>query len=505
MTITQFVQAVRRSWVAVVALTILGALVGLTVTLLQTPTYVANAQLFVSISEATRNATELNDGSTFVQNEVKSYSEVITSPEVLEPVLAQLKLTTSPQALASKIGVTTPLDTVLIDLSVKDTSPTRASDIANEVARQSAVMIQALETPQGLTVSRVRVSVTQWATAPLTPVTPRKKLDLALGLLAGLVLGCCVAVARESMDRTVGGQHPADEIANAPILGAISEAPDMVTEPLVTHDPGSPRAESFRQLRTNVRYSSLDHRVRSLVVTSSVAGEGKTATATNLAIALAQGGDNVVLIDADLRNSRIADLLGLPPGIGLSSVLAGDVTLDDALRSWRDNLPLRVLTSGPLPPNPSKVLGATRMAELIRELVRTGATVILDTPSLLLATDAAVLAQVTDGALLVTRFRSTRVDELSLGASALRAAGATLLGLVLNRVPRRSTGLRGISTFDYRFGRSSRPPTSQPPTKQTPQPLPGPLMGQYPERLQGRTSAQEAGGGARASGDGHYR
>lgn len=505
MTIAQFVQALRKSWVAVVALTILGVLVGVTITFLQKPTYVANAQLFVSAAAPTKSATDLNQGGTFVQDEVKSFSEIITSPEVLEPVAAHLKLTMSTRDLASKVGVTVPLDTVLIDLNVKDTSPSRARDVTNEIARQSTVIMQALLTPQGKNISLVRVSVTQWATTPLTPVTPRKKLNLALGLLAGLVLGCCVAVARESMDRTVGGRYPADEIANAPILGAISETPGMVKEPLVTHDPGSPYAESFRQLRTNIRSLSLHYPVRSLVVTSSVTGEGKTAIATNLAIALAQGGRDVVLIDADLRNPGIADLLGLPPEIGLSSVLAGDVSLDGTLRPWRANLPLRVLTSGPLPPNPSEVVGTARMAELIRDLVRTGATVILDTPPLLPVTDAAVLADVTDGALLVTRFRSTRVDELSVGASALRAAGATLLGVVLNRVPRRPGALLPTSTFGYRFGRTSWPPTSQSPTKQSPQPQPGPLTSQYSERLQGRSSAQKTGAGARASGDGQFR
>lgn len=465
MTIAQFGQAVRRSWVAVVALTILGVLVGAAVTFLQTPTYVANAQLFVSASAASETGTDLNQAGTFVQSEVKSFSEVITSPEVLEPVSARLNLGTSPQALARKVGVTVPLDTVLIDLEVTDTSPTRARDIANEIARQSTVVMQALVSPPGENASPVRVTVTQWATTPLAPAAPRKKLNLALGLLAGLVCGCVVAVARESVDRKVGAQHSADEIANAPILGAIGEASDMAKRPLVTHDPGSPYAESFRQLRTNIRSLSLRYPARSLVVTSSVTGEGKTATATNLAIALAQGESDVVLIDADLRNPGIADLLGLPPEIGLSSVLVGDVSLDDALRSWRGNLPLRVLTSGPLPPNPSEVVGSARMAELIRDLVRTGAIVILDTPPLLESTDPAVLAHVTDGALLVTRFRSTRVDELSVGASALRTAGATLLGLVLNRVPRRPTGLPRISTHGYRFGRTSQLPTKQPPQR----------------------------------------
>jgi succinoglycan biosynthesis transport protein ExoP len=483
-TLTQFVQAVRRSWVAVVALTILGALVAVAVALLQTPTYVANAQLFVSVSDHITDGTDLSNGGTFAQSEVQSFRDVVTSPLVLEPVLAHLKLRTSTQALASNVGVTVPLNTVLMDLSVKDTSPTRASDIANEIARQSIVVIEALVTPRGQNVSPVTVTVTQWATTPLTPATPRKNLYLALGLLTGLVLGCCAAVARESVDRRVGGQQPTDEIANAPVLGVIGEASDMAKEPLVTHDLGSPRAESFRQLRTNIRSRSFDHPVRSLVVTSSVAGEGTTTTATNLAIAFAQGGNDVILIDANLRNPGIADLLGLPPETGLSSVLRGDLSLDGALRSWRDDLPLRVLTSGPLPPNPSEVVGSAQMAGLIRHLVGTGATVILDTPPLLPATDPALLAQFTDGALLVTRFRSTRVDELSVGASALRAAGATLLGVVVNRVPRRSTGLFRTSTYGYGFGR-----TNWPPANQSPQPQPQPLTSQDWEPLQGRFEA----------------
>jgi len=234
-TISQFVQAVRRSWVALVALTILSPLIAVTVAFLQTPTYVANAELFVSVSSPlTTNGTDLAQGGTFAQNEVKSFSDVITSPMVLEPVSAHLRLGMSTQALASKVSVSVPLDTVLIELNVRDTSPTRARDIANEIARQSTVVMQALMTPRGRNVSPVTVTVTRFATTPLTPATPRKMLYL--GLLAGLVLGCCVAVGRESVDRRVGGRQPADEIANAPIVGVIGEASDMVKESLVTHD-----------------------------------------------------------------------------------------------------------------------------------------------------------------------------------------------------------------------------------------------------------------------------
>lgn len=143
--------------------------------------------------------------------------------------------------------------------------------------------------------------------------------------------------------------------------------------------------------------------------------------------------------------------------------------------------------------HPSEVVGSAQMAGLIRHLVSTGATVILDTPPLLPATDPALLAQFTDGALLVTRVRSTRVYELTVGASAQRGAGAALLGVVVIRVPQRSTGLFRTSTYGYGFGRTSQPPQPQPLTTQDWEPL------------QGRTSAQQTGASARTSGNGQYR
>jgi non-specific protein-tyrosine kinase len=193
-------------------------------------------------------------------------------------------------------------------------------------------------------------------------------------------------------------------------------------------------AEAIRQLRTSVGFLGVDSSIRSLVVTSSVADEGKTTVAANLALALAQTGEKVILVDAELREPGIGALLGIIPDCGLTSVLLGAVDLGKALHRWTDEVSLQILPSGLVPPNPSELLASQRMREVLEELYKRATVVIFDAPALLPVTDAAVLASLTDGAVLVTRV-GTRREDLSVSAETLRHAGARVLGVVLNRVP----------------------------------------------------------------------
>jgi non-specific protein-tyrosine kinase len=264
-----------------------------------------------------------------------------------------------------------------------------------------------------------------------------------LGVAAGV--GC--AVLRETLDTTVKSPDGAEELVGAPMLGAISFDPEAAKRPLVVHvSPNSTRAEAFRQMRTNLQFVDIEHALRSVVVTSSIPGEGKSTTTCNLAITLAQAGVRVVLIEGDLRRPRVADYMGLEGAVGLTSVLLGRAKLEDALQPWGDGN-LQVLASGPLPPNPSELLGSAGMAHLLRELEGKVDLVLIDAPPLLPVTDAAVLGAICSGVLMLERSNSTRREQLARATATVNAVGATILGTILNMVP-----TKGPDAYAYGYG-----------------------------------------------------
>jgi polysaccharide biosynthesis transport protein len=200
--------------------------------------------------------------------------------------------------------------------------------------------------------------------------------------------------------------------------------------------PGS-AAESYRTLRTALRFIEPDDPLRSLVITSASPGDGKTTTAANLALTLAAAGEQVILADADLRQAGLARLLGLEGSVGMTDVFSGEVPLEDALQPYRDNL--WVLPAGALPPNPSEMLGSVRMTTLLEQMMELSDIVLFDAPPILPVTDAVVLSSQVDGTILVTRHRRTTRTQLIEASRRLAAVDADLVGFVYNFQPGRAS------------------------------------------------------------------
>ena len=231
--------------------------------------------------------------------------------------------------------------------------------------------------------------------------------------LSACSLGLLFAAWRELADRSVRTPTELEELAGAPVLGAMAYDRAAASTPLITSlGTHHPRFEAVRILRTNLQFLDVDRDHKVITITSSLAGEGKSTTACNLAIALAQTGTRVVLVEGDLRRPRVSEYLGIEKSVGLTTVLVGRVALDAALQQ-AGTPGLDVLTSGALPPNPSEILQTKAMTALIAELRHRYEVVLIDAPPLLPVTDASLLASISDGAILVV---TPRIDRSRAGS-----------------------------------------------------------------------------------------
>jgi capsular exopolysaccharide synthesis family protein len=451
-----YLRILRRNWILIAAAALLGVLVGGAAAILVKPTYTAETQLFVAI-QSSGSVQELQQGNTFSQARVQSYVKTVGSPVVLQPAIDSLGLAETPEELAPKIKASSELDTVLIDISATDESPVQAAAIAQAVANSLIEAIDTLEKPKAGGTSPVSLSIIKPAIAPSSPSAPNTKLNLVLGLMLGLALGISIAVLRTTLDTRIRGEADLRQVTDAPLLGGISFDQDATKKPLLTQAaPQSPRAESFRQLRTNLQFANVSEHAKTVLITSSLPGEGKSTTATNLAISLAQAGQTVCLVDADLRRPMINQYLGLDRSAGLTTAMVGAADVNDLLQPWgEDNL--FVLTSGQIPPNPSELLGSEEMKRLLARLENAFDTVVIDAPPLLPVTDAAVLSQHVGGVVLVVGSQKLRYQDLQKSTDALKLVGSNILGVVLNRLPAKGPDAYSYSYYSNREDIGSAP------------------------------------------------
>ena len=447
MELKDYIRVIRKRWQIIVAVTLVVLAGAALATALSPKVYEAQTQLFVSTAGSS-DSSALLSGSNFTQERVISYADVITTPNVLDPVIKTLHLNTTAASLETQITATVPLNTVLIQVAVRNTNPRVAAEVADAVGTQFTQTVAQLESVNKGQSSPVKVTVVSAPTVPTSPVSPQPIRNLGLGVVLGLLLGLGLALLRDLLDTTIKSEKDCSVVTDTTVIGGIAFDPDASKNPLIVQaDPHSPRAEAFRTLRTNLQFVDAANHPRSLVFTSSVPSEGKTTTAANLAITMAAGGARVCVVEGDLRRPRLLEYMGMDGSVGLTNLLIGQAQLGDVLQQFAESS-VYVIGAGSIPPNPSELLGSAAMIETLRELESRFDVVIIDTPPLLPVTDAAVLSTIAGGTVVVVGAGRVDRDHLARSLQTLEAVKGRVLGLVLNLIPTKGTD----AYYHYRDG-----------------------------------------------------
>ena len=439
----RFATLVRR-WKLIVVFALVGAGVAYALSAATTPLYRSTSSLFVTLAFG-NTASDMAQGTTYTSNQMSSFGVLVTSPVVLNAVIEDLDLSTTAVELARAVSVSTPRDTVIIRITVANSSPERAADIANAIAVQTASAIEDFAPRNERGMASVQVKTMAEAVPANFQYSPNKKIDTAVGFLIGVLGSILVILIVVLLDRLVRDADSLAEVGEVAHLGSLRRRDTIMgNEAVVLQEPTSSAAEEYRQLRSSLQYASMRKLPLVVAVSSGSPGEGKTTVSTNLALAIAESNQKVLLIDADLRKPTVAQYSQIPEGVGLADVLVGEVDLEDAVFSLGAS-GLHVLTGGSPPPNPGELLASPEMVDLISHAKSTYDVVILDTAPILAVADALSLAQLTAGLVLVARSGTTKKSDLSRSLESAAAAGCHVLGVVINGV--KGSSSRAMRTY----------------------------------------------------------
>ncbi|MCV7283142.1 AAA family ATPase [Mycolicibacterium flavescens] len=453
MEIREYLRIFARYWWVIVGLTVLGGLVGFATSLFITPQYQSTATLFVATQNG-NTATEAYQNNLFSTERVNSYASLATSEQVAARAVDQLKAPISAGELRSKISAAADPKTVLLSVSVTDPDPAQAQSYANAVAGQLVNLVSELETSRRGGTPAAGAIVVDEAGYPTEPAGIGLPLRIGLGVLAGLVLGIIVAILIGVLDKRLRGRESVEHQSDSSVIAALPASRVRTRTAVVDLSSDGAYPEAVRELRTNLRFCTTADGVRApkvVAITSPMRGDGRSTVAVDLAAAFAETGKSVVLVDGDLRNPTLASRLPLTVPMrnaaqskGLSTVLVGEHTVADGIVSGIPigNHTIALLPAGPAAPRPGELWATDHSEDLLTELAEAYDYVVVDTPALDDCNDGAVVAALSDGALMLARLQHTTSTALRRALLALRGAGAAVLGTVV--------------TFDHLRGRAGR-------------------------------------------------
>jgi succinoglycan biosynthesis transport protein ExoP len=351
---------------------------------------------------------------------------------------------------ASNTDIAKRLEALKAQITAAESSPISSTVIAGLTAQQTALSSALQTVPSAATLGTGGPSVIVPATTPTVSISPKVRQNIVIGGLLGLFLAGGLVVLGEALDDRLRSGQEVEERSGVPSLGSVPFARELAGKdalPAIVHDPSSVVAEAYRTVRTNLRFLSIERPIKSLLVTSSVKGEGKSTTAANLAAAFALSGVKTILVSADLRRPTVHKFFGLPNAEGLVDALLPAARLEALLQG--NELPdFRLLAAGRTPPNPTEILSSSRFGDILSTLEAASDLVIIDSTPLLGVADASALASRVDGVLLVVNPKEVNRRTFVHANEQLHKAGGRVLGTILNAV---SPGLGYGYGYDYDY------------------------------------------------------
>ena len=438
MELTRYVRVLRqRLWIIIVC-PIVAALVAGIVSFLLPPVYEAQVSLLVRPSQPLASTDPTIAALTSDQIS-RTYASLMTQHPLLQSVSSELGLSIRPEDLAKEITVTPQPNTTILDVAVKDTNPALARDLANHLTAALIAEVKGFQQQEtSLPNSRTgdNLLVVSPAVLPDRPVSPNKTLNVAIAFAAGLLLAIGLVFLLDYLDQSIKTEEELTERLGLISMGHLLFVPAGKGKrgELVALDAQSHASEAFKALRTSLLFSTIDQELKEIVVTSAEVGEGKSRTAANLAIVLAEAGHKTLLVDADFRRPSQHVIFGKIRNVGLSNLIVQDAAESEAITAVEAVPNLWLLTSGPTPPNPSELLGSGRMRELMAKLRGYFTYVVVDTPPVNAVTDASILAAAASGTVLVVEQGRTTFPALKHAKEMLDRVGARTLGAVMNKV-----------------------------------------------------------------------
>lgn len=463
MTFEDVLTITRRRLSTILAGLLLGIVLSFIVLWMTPVTYTASAVAYVRVSVPSdggdqRQTDSYYAASQLASQKVKAFVPVFTSESVAQGVIDALDLRTTPVRLSHSISAKNEKNALTIDISASAASAEDAQAIADETIRQADAQIKRLDgedSPVGVAL----MSPSRLSGATRSPSPPKY---IGTGVVAGVLIGYSAAFILNALDKRVRSQSDVGSVVDEPVLAIIPRSAE-ISRSRYTETPDHKVEEALRKLRTNLRYTNIDKGLRSFIVSSAMQGDGKSTVSANLARVMALSGLDVILVEGDLRRPTMNSTFHIDPHHpGLSHLLVGAASLESVLVT--SPVPgLQIIPAGDIPPNPSELLGSTRMSDLLSYLA-SDHVVIVDAPPVLPVTDAVALAEHTDGVLLVIRSGSTTEDQLRQAAASIRQGGGTVLGIALNQVPSSAFDRLRYGETVYGYAAADRIPSSHPAT-----------------------------------------